>query len=100
MGDRSELLTKIQVQRMWLEDARGKSLAPQLETWKNKYLAANNLTHLDTQGLEQLLKALESMTKATVSNAEELDSQARERIKVGDYSIRFVKKIVEDDEYF
>jgi len=98
--DRSELLTRIQVQRMWLEDIRGKSLAPQLEIWKNKYLAANNLTHLDAQGLEQLLKALESMTKATVSNAEELDSQMRERIKSGDYSIRFVEKIVEDDEYF
>lgn len=98
--DRSELLTRIQVQRMWLEDIRGKSLAPQLEIWKNKYLAANNLTHLDTQGLEQLFKALESMSKATVSNVEELDSQMRERIKSGDYSIRFVEKIVEDDEYF
>lgn len=98
--DPSELLAHIQCQQMWLEDIRGKSLAPQLEAWKNKYLATNNLTHLDTQGLEQLLKALESMVKAAVSNFEELDSQARERIKAGDYSIRFVEKIVEDDEYF
>lgn len=98
--DRSKLLAKIQCQQMWLEDIRGKSLAPQLEIWKNKYLTANNLTHLDTQGLEQLFKALESMVKAAVSNFEELDSQARERIKAGDHSIRFVEKIVEDDEYF
>lgn len=97
--DRSELLAKIQCQQMWLEDIRGKSLAPQLETWKNKYLAANNLTYLDTQGLEQLLKALESMAKTAVSDVEELDLKTRSRISAGDYTIGFVEEIVED-EYF
>lgn len=84
---------------MWLEDIRGKSLVPQLEAWKVKYLTTNNLTHLDTQGLEQLLKALESMPKTAVSNVEELDLRARERISAGDYAIRFVEEIV-DEEYF
>jgi hypothetical protein len=97
--DRSELLAKIQCQRMWLEDIRGKSLTPQLETWKAKYLAANNLTHLDVQGLEQLLKALESMPKISVGDAEGLDARMRDRIKAGDYAIAFVEEIV-DEEYF
>lgn len=97
--DRADLLAKIQVQQMWLEDLRGKSLAPQLEAWKNKYLAANNLTHLDTQGLEQLLKALESMPKTAVSDVEALDLKIRDRIKAGDYAIRFAEEIV-DEEYF
>ena len=98
--DRSELLAKIQCQRMWLEDIRGKSLAPQLEAWKTKYLSANNLMHLDVQGLEQLLKALESMVKTSVSDVEELDLKMRDRIKAGDYAIRFVEEIVDDEEYF
>ena len=97
--DRAELLAKIQVQRMWLEDIRGKSLVPQLEAWKVKYLTTNNLTHLDTQGLEQLLKALESMPKTAVSNVEGLDARIRQRISAGDYAIRFVEEIV-DEEYF
>ena len=97
--DRSELLAKIQGQQMWLEDIRGKSLAPSLDLWKAKYLAANNLTLLNTQGLESLLKALESMTKTSVSNVEELDVRSRDRIKAGDYAIAFIEEIV-DDEYF
>lgn len=97
--DRSELLAKIQVQRMWLEDIRGKPLTPQLETWKTKYLAANNLTCLDTQGLEQLLKALESMAKTMVGDVEGLDLKTRSRINAGDYAIGFVEEII-DDEYF
>lgn len=84
---------------MWLEDIRGKSLAPQLEAWKTKYLAANNFTCLDTQGLEQLLKALESMTKTAVSDVEGLDLKMRSRINAGDYAIGFVEEII-DDEYF
>jgi hypothetical protein len=84
---------------MCLEDIRGKSLAPQLEAWKTKYLTANNLTHLDTQGLELLLKALESMPKTSVSDIEGLDLRMRDRIKAGDYAIAFVEEIV-DDEYF
>ena len=97
--DRSELLAKIQCQRMWLEDIRGKSLAPQLEAWKTKYLAANNLTHLDTQGLEQLLKALESMSKTSVGDVDGLDLRMRDRIRGGNYATRFVEEIV-DGEYF
>jgi hypothetical protein len=96
---RSELLAKIQVQRMWLEDIRGKSLAPQLEAWKAKYLTANNLTHLDTQGLEQLLKALESMPKTSVGDVEGLDLRIRDRIKAGDYAIAFTEEVIEE-EYF
>lgn len=98
--DRSELLAKIQVQRMWLEDIRGKSLAPQLEAWKAKYLTTSNLTHLDTQGLELLLKALESMTKTAVGDVEGLDLKVRSRINSGDYAIGFVEEIVDDNEYF
>ena len=97
--DRSELLAKIQCQRMWLEDIRGKSLAPQLETWKTKYLTANNLTHLGIQGLEQLLKALESMPKTSVGDVDGLDLKVRDRVKAGNYAIAFVEEIV-DDEYF
>jgi hypothetical protein len=85
---------------MWLEDIRSKSLAPQLEAWKTKYLAANNLTHLDTQGLEQLLKALESMPKTSVGDVEGLDLKIRDRIKAGNYAIAFAEEIVEDEEYF
>lgn len=97
--DRSELLARIQVQQMWLEDARGKSLAPQLEAWKSKYLASNNLKYLDTQGLEQLLKALESMTKPPIG-VEEMDRRVCDRIKAGDYAIAFVEQTIVDDEYF
>ena len=97
--DRSELLAKIQCQRMWLEDIRGKSLAPQLEGWKAKYLATNNLTYIDTQGLEQLLKALESMAKTSVVDVEGLDARIRDRIKAGNYAIGFVEEIIEG-EYF
>lgn len=98
--DRSELLAKIQVQQMWLEDARGKSLAPQLEAWKSKYLAANNLKQLDTQGLEQLLKALESMTKPPIGDIEEMDRRVCDRIQAGDYAIGFIEQTIVDDEYF
>lgn len=98
--DHSELLAKIQYQQMWLEDIRGKPLTPQLETWKTKYLAASNLTCLDTQGLEQLLKALESMAKTVIGDVEGLDLRMRSRIKAGDYAIGFVEEIVEDDGYF
>lgn len=98
--DRSELLAKIQCQRMWLEDIRGKSLAPQLEVWKTKYLATNNLSYIDTQGLEQLLKALESMARTSVADVEGLDARMRDRVKAGDYAIGFVKENIEDEEYF
>ena len=84
---------------MWLEDIRGKSLASSLDLWKAKYLAANNLTLLDTQGLESLLKAFESMAQTSVSNVEELDVRSRDKIRAGDYAIAFVEEIV-DDEYF
>ena len=97
--DRSEVLAKIQCQQMWLEDIRGKSLAPSLDSWKAKYLAANNLTLLDTQGLESLLKALESMAKTLVSDVEGLDVKMRSRIKADDYAIAFIEEIV-DEEYF
>lgn len=97
---RAELLARIQVQQMWLEDTRGKPLAPQLEAWKSKYLAANNLKRLDVQGLEQLLKALESMTKPPIGDVEETDRRVCDRIKAGDYAIGFVEQTIVDDEYF